>query len=1178
MYRRILFIGLGGSGGKTLRYVIQDLRGWLNQIGWPSDQPMPQGFQFLHIDTPTVEDGREIKIDNSLDENEYVGLIGANVTLTSVVHGVDNSPDYIDTAGWRVDPSAINVTIAEGAGQYRAVGRTIAVSQVQHLKQGLDNALARIESTEALNDSGTLWDLAGNAGTQEAPQQPLVFVISSIAGGTGAGLLIDVCDMLRVSEPAWGGSSIGILYTPEVFSNINKAFLGGVHANSLAAFTELLNGYYLKGSAEGAAGYVGDGVVSTRTNRFLSTAGLPGGVQQSGPMYPILVGKSNAAGMQFDRDTQVFSAMGSVLSLICRDKEVQKRIQKMTYENWDNMANSNIGHADLLVTRGPLRERGKAVFQALGCAKVSVGTMYMRRYAAARLANEAYRWITRYHVEEADGRALEASGIKDPRDKARVIAQKHIGWFLKIACLDERGQEKNDITDFLTPVEFLGEISQAYEDVKRLIGSDQSMNAKAWLEQIYQHVPLVSEGLRSKMMPLVERQVAEWVKIRPDTLIKATEESIASYGLLVTAEILRLVKTDLIDPATGVEAELMGPTERGHYRGQSEDAQWQAAAQAELTGIKGKFKLNDNESITTAIEAAVDGASHLTDVRIREIAALMVREFADSVLEPMIVALSQAFEEVSDQKKDTDTWPDWTYENDSPSEEFLPFKNELTLIEPQRFSNEFVKQLALSMNGTVAEREDHRATARADVISGAFIRELAEEQNQVSLAVAIIKRAKWSPTYNLIRESNQSHFEVEVRMGPESLRQRAELWLNRPGSTLQGFLTQGLGTYTSNTGINKNLPLDEVKQRQSEFMAKLRTVIQLSAPLVEINTSLQEILNIPKGGESSFSEMPFAAPHPLAEAVSNVLEKHFPQNLIPVGLMSSKEIQTVEVISALLGPQMPVLISSLLMPIGAKWSEVRNSANKKTSFWSYRRARLTPESIPAPQAHITAMVRGWFTAFAFGLLDIPSNRGGAIRIAHYSDKLEPARFPETLLSGAFDVIEDGRTERSLFAVLESLGLAMVEVCEKKNTSPLNAYIALRDFGLSEPADQDVPILSYELPNPLVRDWIATGEIRTPKRQIELSKGLVSTIRPKLANVTTAEERGAALKQHFSGQLNYLLEQETTFLDLVKTDRNQLNDTMKWQTLFISPDGPSHFILAMSALIKAVDNWQNRPIS
>ena len=79
VYRRMIFVGLGGSGGKTLRFLKRDLNAWLKTIGW--HEGMPQGWQFLQIDTPTVQDGAEIKSAAMLPDNEYLGLVGKDMEM-----------------------------------------------------------------------------------------------------------------------------------------------------------------------------------------------------------------------------------------------------------------------------------------------------------------------------------------------------------------------------------------------------------------------------------------------------------------------------------------------------------------------------------------------------------------------------------------------------------------------------------------------------------------------------------------------------------------------------------------------------------------------------------------------------------------------------------------------------------------------------------------------------------------------------------------------------------------------------------------------------------------------------------------------------------------------------------------------------------------------------------------
>ena len=57
MLRPFLLIGVGGSGGKTLRVVREDLARRLQQAGWTGD--LPRAWQFVHIDVPTVADGSD---------------------------------------------------------------------------------------------------------------------------------------------------------------------------------------------------------------------------------------------------------------------------------------------------------------------------------------------------------------------------------------------------------------------------------------------------------------------------------------------------------------------------------------------------------------------------------------------------------------------------------------------------------------------------------------------------------------------------------------------------------------------------------------------------------------------------------------------------------------------------------------------------------------------------------------------------------------------------------------------------------------------------------------------------------------------------------------------------------------------------------------------------------------
>ena len=84
MYSRYLFIGLGGSGGKTLRFLKKDIKKWMERSGIENPK-IPTGWQFLHIDTPTNPDGEELNsLVPQISADEYLGLIGQNLEIDQV--------------------------------------------------------------------------------------------------------------------------------------------------------------------------------------------------------------------------------------------------------------------------------------------------------------------------------------------------------------------------------------------------------------------------------------------------------------------------------------------------------------------------------------------------------------------------------------------------------------------------------------------------------------------------------------------------------------------------------------------------------------------------------------------------------------------------------------------------------------------------------------------------------------------------------------------------------------------------------------------------------------------------------------------------------------------------------------------------------------------------------------
>ena len=81
MLRPFLLVGVGGSGGKTLRAVRQALILKLQQERW--DQGWPEAWQFIHVDSPTAQDGLEFPAP-LLERENYQSLVPSGVNYASI--------------------------------------------------------------------------------------------------------------------------------------------------------------------------------------------------------------------------------------------------------------------------------------------------------------------------------------------------------------------------------------------------------------------------------------------------------------------------------------------------------------------------------------------------------------------------------------------------------------------------------------------------------------------------------------------------------------------------------------------------------------------------------------------------------------------------------------------------------------------------------------------------------------------------------------------------------------------------------------------------------------------------------------------------------------------------------------------------------------------------------------
>lgn len=222
-YAPTLFVGLGGSGAKVL--------GWLRQMVYgkgPGDPNVPIVFRAIDFDEP-VRSSDEPQLH--WDEFQFF----SPTPIANCVRAIHNrvlvgsddewKPAFEPMLDWYPDLEGKTIRFAQveaaGARQWRPLGR---IGFFLHDKE-IMRAIA----------SG-MTDLNKRAGSIQYVQSKIVvYLVASIAGGTGSGILLDVAARIRYHYP--GVAVRAVLLLPDFFKHVDIG--GKVLANAYATLWEL---------------------------------------------------------------------------------------------------------------------------------------------------------------------------------------------------------------------------------------------------------------------------------------------------------------------------------------------------------------------------------------------------------------------------------------------------------------------------------------------------------------------------------------------------------------------------------------------------------------------------------------------------------------------------------------------------------------------------------------------------------------------------------------------------------------------------------------------------------------------------------------------------------------------------------------------------------------------------
>ncbi|WP_051385863.1 tubulin-like doman-containing protein [Actinokineospora inagensis] len=215
IYQPMLFVGLGGTGCKVGAELEKRLREELcgpdgtrlvGEIQDPGYLPyqLPSCLQFVYADLSTTElhrvrrevvPGREHEQAAQRTMHQIADLVPAKLANSADVAQslrINTDEDTIDWLPGKEGDPRIG-PLVRGAGQLPTVGRAVLF---ETLRRNADTALLGVkEALAAINESaGDLYVVSGKRAQQVDPV--VVFVVFSVAGGTGSGIFYDYLHLI----------------------------------------------------------------------------------------------------------------------------------------------------------------------------------------------------------------------------------------------------------------------------------------------------------------------------------------------------------------------------------------------------------------------------------------------------------------------------------------------------------------------------------------------------------------------------------------------------------------------------------------------------------------------------------------------------------------------------------------------------------------------------------------------------------------------------------------------------------------------------------------------------------------------------------------------------------------------------------------------------------------------
>lgn len=1069
--KKVLVVGCGGSGAKTLAYMMDQLKTTLadnlpDRYPNPKEAKLPGAWQFVSVDVPTSPESPGPNLPNVPEAGGRYISCGSSDRYATVDVAVSNQLASRGALGgissWALrNPDSETTPISKGAGQYRSIGRMLILSKLQEIQAELRKSWDVLFSGETERELADIRSaLYGTAvsSSETSKEQPIVFVVSSMAGGAGASMALDICRLLTGLEGNAVGLSSLFMVTPDIFSQLSPDQVAGTNPNALAMFAEL------------AAAQMG--AASEEDSRLFNALGVAVGDDSIpvGRIFPVGIRSGeNGALLGDGKPDTVYRALGRGLAALMADEVSMDNFEQFT------LGNRGGGSADQSKYAWGAQEAKNIPWGSYGYSQLSMGRDRYAEYSAQRLARSAVDRLLKGHYDPSNDAASDQQLQKRLENNLPTIAGK-LGDVLPInhQVGDWIFQGFNQVIEHWT--------QRMKNLVKEQIPAADGRRGNEWVSTVQQALQSSSQQIEHDNRGELYQGVASWAgaDVLQQRIIDLLRDEIAKFGVPYGMSVLESIQSEI------QQTIIANLVQQGSDRA-PEAVSLLENRRLEMENSKGR--IDNSDAYIQTIVSETTAQLHARAVQfIAEHMASVLDDFSKNFLAPLQHTIQREHHSLEKDYQLTNDinlgisqlktnvpalWPDES--QSTVPQRFSQAANEVFLTDVDTFPVQFQAHVRSSTEDT-NEQSDYASAlqeASTRVVSGMWESKSGSEKAPRDLIrlldVWVARDLTNDPASGGLRDPKPARFDLKINTG--EVLERSRQYIRRPGFGFQQFISSSLREFITAPGLADH----ERRARRQQVLSKFSEAMTYALPLAQINPQLVRALY---GDEVrynfNFSRIPFAGDDlgaSLEQAVRD-FPNHRPADVSkPLGkaLVSQGEERSIDIFGSYPN-YAPIVFDSLLPPIEKQWRQITGD---RTEFWHGRRTRPLSAALPMTDLERNAMVRGWYVGRLVGRVFFPGtlDTSDHTPVQIYEEKSDtwinfstPMLTPVSRFRQSLDWLPN---------LLESASLAWARAGERPVFASVEPYIQLRQLW------DDAP--SPSLPGrttrgeKLLHEWLFTGE-------------------------------------------------------------------------------------------------------